>query len=223
MPTTDHPPEKKPQSRFWRELRGYAEAFIVALLVTTFIITTVGVAGASMYPSLDGGSGGILNALVTGDRLFVPKYETWLHRAGILGDYRRGDIVIFREVEDSPCRRGRRDFLVKRVIGRPGDVVRLENGQVFINGAVLEQNFITDKGGGLSSSSLHEVTVPPGHYFVMGDNRPNSCDSRTYGFVPARDIAGRATAVIWPPLRGGERNWRALKPPGAFADIPAAP
>ncbi len=214
---------KKPPSSFWREVRGYAEAFVVALLVTTFLVTTVGVAGASMYPTLNGGSGEVLNALLTGDRLFVPKYETWLHRAGILGEYRRGDVVIFREVEDSPCRRGRRDFLVKRVVGRPGDTVRLGNGQVFINGARLEQSFLTDKGGSLSSSTMREVTVPPGHYFVLGDNRPNSCDSRVYGFVPAGNIAGRATAVIWPPRRGGGTNWRGLSPPAAFASIPATP
>ncbi|CAN5724072.1 signal peptidase I [soil metagenome] len=214
---------KKTPSPFWREVRGYAEAFLIALLVTTFLITTVGVAGASMYPTLDGGSGEVVNALLTGDRLFVPKYETWLHRAGLLGEYQRGDIIIFREVEDSPCRRGRRDFLVKRVIGRAGDTVRLDNGQVFVNGAQLEQSFLTDKGGALSSSSLNEVTVPPGHYFVLGDNRPNSCDSRVYGFVPAENIAGRATAVIWPPRRDGRMNWRGLAPPAAFASIPAAP
>ena len=224
MPTPDvEITSKKPQSRFWREVRGYAEAFLIALLVTTFLFTTVGVAGASMYPTLNGGTGEIVNALLTGDRLFVPKYETWLHRAGILGNYGRGDIVIFREVEDSPCRRGRRDFLVKRLIGLPGDTVRLDNGQVFINGALLDESFLTDKGGSLSSSTMHEVTVPPGHYFVLGDNRPNSCDSRVYGFVPAGNIAGHASAVIWPPRRGGHLNWRGLAPPAAFASIPATP
>ena len=208
------------QARFWREVRGYAEAIVIALLITTFLFTTVGVAGASMFPNLDGGSGQIVDSLLRGDRLFVPKYETWLRRAGVLGDYRRGDIIIFRELEDSPCRVGRRDFLVKRVIGRPGDRIALESGDVFVNGAQLDQSFLTDKGGGLSGSSLPELIVPEAHYFVMGDNRPNSCDSRVYGFVPSINIAGKATAVIWHPMRGGELNWRALRPPEAFETLP---
>jgi len=208
------------QARFWREVRGYGEAIIIAILVTTFLITTVGVAGSSMYPNLDGGSGTVMNALLRGDRLFVPKYETWLRRAGLFGEYRRGDIIIFRELADSPCRRGRRAFLVKRVMAQPGDTFRLENGEAFINGAQLDQSFITANGGSLSSSSLDEVVVPDGHYFVMGDNRPNSCDSRSYGFVPKMAIAGKATSVIWPPRRGDEMNWRGLKPPEAFKEIP---
>lgn len=99
------------QQRIWREVKGYAEAIIIALIVTTFLFTTVGVAGSSMYPSLEGGSGrSLLESFLQGDRLFVPKYETWLRRVGVLGDYRRGDVVIFRENADSPCRQGRRAF-----------------------------------------------------------------------------------------------------------------
>ena len=215
-------PEAKPslQTRVLREVRGYAEAIAIALIITTFVVTTVGVAGASMAPNLDGGSGTIMNALLSGDRLFVPKYETWLRRAGILGGYRRGEIIIFRELADSPCRRGRRAFLVKRVIGTPGDTVARDGGRVFVNGAELDQSFITDAGGSLGSSTLAEVTVPEGHYFVMGDNRPNSCDSRRYGFVPSGSVAGKATSVIWPPLRGGALNWRGLKPPAGFRALP---
>jgi signal peptidase I len=148
-PSTQEDKNKQPltmQQRVWREVRGYAEAIVIALIVTTFLFTTVGVAGSSMYPSLEGGSGrSLLESFVRGDRLFVPKYETWLRRARILGDYKRGEVIIFRENADSPCRQGRRAFLVKRLIGLPGDSVVVDaDGNVTVNDVLLDQGFITD-------------------------------------------------------------------------------
>jgi hypothetical protein len=66
------------QQRFWREVRGYAEALVIAFLIVTFVFTTVGVVGSSMRPNLNGGSGQLPEALFTGDRVFIPKYDTWL-------------------------------------------------------------------------------------------------------------------------------------------------
>ncbi len=85
------------QQRFWREVRGYAEALAIAFLVVTFAFTTVGVVGSSMRPTLDGGVGSsnILRSLLTGDRVFIPKFDTWLRRAGVLGAYPRGTIAVF--------------------------------------------------------------------------------------------------------------------------------
>jgi signal peptidase I len=208
--------------KLWREIKGYAEAIIIALIVTTFLFTTVGVAGSSMSPNLDGGSGRIVESLLFGDRLFVPKYETWLRRAGILGNYNRGDVVIFREKADSPCRQGRRAFLVKRMVGLPGDHVVVDaDGNVMVNDTSLNQGFITDNGGRIGPNSrLVDLTVPEGEYFVMGDNRNNSCDSRIYGTVPFMSFAGKATSVIWPPVRNGKLNWRGLKAPETFSTIP---
>ena len=216
---------RTPQQRFWREVKGYAEAIIIALIVTTFLFTTVGVAGPSMYPTLEGGSGkSRLESLFIGDRLFVPKYETWLKRLG-LGHYRRGDIIIFRELASKPCRPGapgKREFLLKRLIGLPGDSIRVEaDGSVWINGAELDQQFITDLANGkIAPTQTAEMTVPKGQFFVMGDNRPESCDSRLYGTIPMTSVAGKASAVIWPPLRDGHLNWHSLNPPAAFEDIP---
>ena len=215
--------KKEPKTlgqRIWREVRGYAEAIVLALLITTFIFTTVGVAGSSMSPNLYGGSGAILEALISSDRLFVPKYETWLRRAGVLGEYRRGDVIIFREPADSPYVGSRRDFLVKRVIGLPGDSVRIQGGNVFVNDVELDQGFISDNGGSLGNSNLVEMTVPKGEYFVLGDNRNNSVDSRIYGPIAFMSIAGKASSVIWPPMRQGKLNWRGIKPPEAFKAIP---
>ena len=205
--------------RILLEVRGYAEALLVAVFITTFLFTTVGVAGSSMKPNLEGGSGNLIEALLVSDRLFIPKYETWLRRLHILGPYTRGSIVIFREPEDSPYRSGRRKFLVKRVIGIPGDSVEILAGNVFINGQKLDQSFITASGGTLGNSSMTTVTVPENQYFVLGDNRNNSVDSRIFGFINHNTIAGQANAVIWPPVRDGSLNWRSLRVPDAFRTV----
>lgn len=154
MSTSSKPPAKSAPattgSRFWREVRGYAEALVIAFLVVTFLFNTVGVVGSSMAPNLDGGPGSssLLRSLLSGDRVFIPKYDTWLRRAGVLGEYRRGETVVFREPANAPTAqvRNRRQFFIKRVIGVPGDHIRIEAGQVFINGHELDQGFITDSG-----------------------------------------------------------------------------
>jgi len=282
--------------KLWREVRGYAEALAIAYLVVTFVFTTVGVVGSSMEPNLDGGTGrqNLLRSLLTGDRVFIPKYDTWLRRAGILGEYERGAVVVLREPANAPTaiETGRRSFYIKRVIGQPGDRVRIERGQVYVNGHPVDQGFITDSGevyvapvdfptvivedgevvafvadfqmsasgnwlprlGGRTAYPVDDprvqlfygrvvanievpegapegvplvldLVVPEGTYFVMGDNRtPNgSEDSRYFGPVDAITIAGRATAVIWPPRRDGQWNWRLLPAPEAFEAVPDAP
>lgn len=282
-------PPKSGSERFWHEVRGYAEALIVAYLIVTFVFTTVGVVGSSMRPNLNGGNGQLPQALFTGDRVFIPKFDTWLRRAGVLGEYDRGDIVVVREPANSPTLQengGRPSFFIKRVIARPGDHFYIQDGQVYVNGTAVDQGFIADSGeitpdpinypvitaqngkvagfqgliygtydpnnGGpapidndktqLYYSStlaalapipanapegkpfLHELIIPEGRYFLMGDNRESSKggseDSRYFGPVPSLSIAGQATAVIWPPRRDGEWNWRLLNPPAAFEAIP---
>src|SRR5690625_4686847 len=147
-PAAGRPPQTG--SRFWREVRGYAEALVIAFLVVTFLFNTVGVVGSSMLPNLDGGPGSssLLQSLLPGDRVFIPKYDTWLRRAGLLGEYRRGETVVFREPANAPTAqiRDRRQFYIKRVIGVPGDHVRIEAGQVFVNGHAVDQEFITGSG-----------------------------------------------------------------------------
>ena len=284
-------PKRTPSQRFWAEVRGYAEALLIAFVVVTFLFNTVGVVGSSMRPTLDGGVGSsnILQSLLTGDRVFLPKYDTWLRRLGVLGPYRRGEIVVVREPENSPTAQfgNRRNFFIKRLIARGGDRLHIENGQVFVNGFLIDQSFITASGeivpepvnfpvvvveggevvgfqglvpgtaqgsrNGLEPVSadnpqvqlyygstlaalapisqdapegvpfVQDLIVPEGYYFVMGDNRSvgGSEDSRYFGPVPALAVAGRATAVIWPPRRNGEWNWRRLTPPATFNQIPA--
>ena len=220
------PPTNQEIKFIFRELVGYAKALALALFLTTFLFTTIGVAGGSMEPTLDGGvstvasAGDMARALIFGDKLFIPKYQTWLRRAGLLADYERGDVIVFREHPDSLCRTTRRPaLLLKRLVGLPGDSVELENGAVYINGAFLEQDFITDKGGELGSSSLSAYTLQTDEYFVLGDNRNHSCDSRTYGPIHFMQIVGSPNSVVWPPRRNGRSNWRMLERPSAFGDI----
>ena len=210
--------EKRP-NRLQQELRGYLEALVFAFVIVTFGFTTVGVAGSSMEPTLNGGSGRLPESLLTGDRLFIPKYETWLRRAGIMPGYGRGDVVIVREPADSPLRRGRRNFVVKRIIGVPGDTLSVRAGRVFVDGAELEQSFITSSGVALGTDTVPEFMLGEDEYFILGDNRTNSGDSRLYGPVPFLSITGRATAVVLPPRRADGWNWRLLRRPEAFAEL----
>lgn len=203
--------------RFWKELREYLGAVLLVFLILTFGFTTVGVAGESMEPTLYGGTGALPRSLLVGDRVFVPKYQTWLRRLGWMPGYERGDIVVVRELADSPARIGRRDFIIKRIIGVPGDTVRGQRGMVFVNDKRLDQRFI--RGVSLGRSSFRRVTLGSDQYFLLGDNRTVSADSRLYGPVPFMSIAGRATAVIWPLERRGQSNLKRLNPPEPFAAL----
>ena len=100
----------------------------------------------------------------------------------------RGDIIILQE-PDQP-----ETDLIKRVIGLPGDSIKLDGTNVWVNGTELNEPYITQK----SNPSATTLTVPPDKYFVMGDNRPKSKDSRYFGFVPKNYIVGKAILVDWP-------------------------
>jgi signal peptidase I len=110
-------------------------------------------------------------------------------------DPKRGDVVVFVP----PVERDKE--YIKRVIGLPGETVRLQEGKVLIDGERLEEPYLspnTSTGGGFFLQDGQEVAVPPGEFFVLGDNRPNSSDSRYWGFVPMKDLIGRAWFVYWP-------------------------
>jgi signal peptidase I len=101
---------------------------------------------------------------------------------------RRGDVVVFRYPKDPD-----RDF-IKRIIAVPGDEVAIENGVVFVNNVRLEEPYIQSR----PSYDFAEQIVPPGSYFVLGDNRTNSFDSHAWGFVPEENIIGKAVLSYWP-------------------------
>src|SRR5690606_1786274 len=187
MPDTDSPQEaaraRRRQSReraeattwqqkLWREVRGYAEALAIAYLVVTFVFTTVGVIGSSMEPNLNGGvgSGNLLQSLLTGDRVFIPKFDTWLRRMGVVGEYDRGSVIVLREPANAPTAltTGKRKFFIKRVVGQPGDAVRIVRGQVYVNDVAVDQSFISDAGTvPIAPVDFPEVVVQDGEVVAM--------------------------------------------------------
>ena len=88
---------------------------------------------------------------------------------------------------------------IKRVIGVPGDEVVLENGRVFVNGEAVTEPYVADQD---PLARVH-MRVKPAHFFVLGDNRPRSCDSREFGLVPQDYIRGKVELRVWPPARAG--------------------
>lgn len=119
--------------------RQVGEALLLAFLVTTFLFTTVGVVGSSMNPTL-----------LNGERVFVPKYETWLVRFGLM-QWRRGEVAIVKPPEGTPNAVAQfpvlgfqfRAFFIKRIIGLPGDEVSLREGVVYVNGQPINEIHIT--------------------------------------------------------------------------------
>lgn len=112
-----------------------------------------------------------------------------------LGDEKKGDIIVFRSsLEDD---RGNMKLLIKRIIGLPGDTVDIMDGDVYINGQKLEEDYLND---GTTSGQLVDYVVPDDHFFVMGDNRLVSIDSRdpSVGCVPSDTILGKAFVRLYP-------------------------
>ncbi len=164
------------------EIIEYVQAFAVAIVLAAFIITFIAqsfvVEGSSMEPSLHNRERLLVNKLVY--RFRKPAY---------------GDIVVFR-YPANPKRR-----FIKRVIGVPGDEVEVRDGYVIVNGMPLDENYTLD----LTYGYFGPKVVPNGHYFVLGDNRNNSDDSRypDVGFVPMANVVGKASLIWWPVGRMG--------------------
>lgn len=179
-------------------IRELIETVILALvifLVLQFSVQNFRVEGSSMEPTLEEGQYLLVNKLVyfhfdpRGLAAFLP----FLSEDGELAVFpfhapSRGEVIIFRFPRNPS-----RDF-VKRVIGMPGDVVEIHRGQLFINGEAVEEPYITYR----DLDNMEPVRVPPDSYFVLGDNRRASNDSRDWGAVPADHIIGRAWVSYWP-------------------------
>ena len=157
-------------------------AVVASLLVRTFVFQTYFIPSASMEPTLH-----------IGDRIIINKLSV------DFGTIHTGDIVVFKAPPAENCGTKVAD-LVKRVIGVPGDRLTSKANTIYINGKPLDETWPHDEPLG---TPIGNVTVKPGQYFVMGDNHPDSCDSRYWGTVPRSDIIGKAFVRIWPLSRIG--------------------
>jgi signal peptidase I len=153
---------------------------LIAVLVILFLYRPVKVEGTSMMPSL-----------YDQERLFINQFS---YKFG-LGDIKRGDTVVFWYPEDTT------KSYIKRVIGLPGDTVAVQDGYVIVNGKRLVENYIPPEYR--DDRPYPPTVVPPNEYFVLGDHRISSNDSRAWGFVPRNYIYGKAVFVFWPPDRIG--------------------
>jgi signal peptidase I len=162
--------------RSW--LRDLAISVLIAGFIIIFLYQPVKVEGTSMMPGL-----------TDQERIFINKLVYRLEPIG------RGDIVVFRYPRD-PAK-----SYIKRVIGVAGDRVRIEDGQVYVNGKLLREDYLPPEYQ--DQRSYREIVVPPNSYFVLGDHRSLSNDSRDFGPVEQRWIYGKAVFVYWPVQRLG--------------------
>ncbi|MCB2106109.1 MAG: signal peptidase I [Rhodobacteraceae bacterium] len=222
----------KKQEGFWETVRTVVYAVGIALIIRTFLFEPFNIPSGSMIPTL-----------LVGDYLFVSKYSYGYSKHSFplsLGPFsgrifgsvpKRGDVIVFKLPRDNKT-----DY-IKRLIGLPGDKVRMQDGRLFINGELVQrervddfvytddygsvlrqlqyketlpggkEHYILEEGDTRMFDNTREFVVPEGHYFMMGDNRDHSVDSRSeVGFVPAENLVGRAeflffstdgTAAVW--------------------------
>ena len=177
----------------WEMLQTVLLTLVIFLAVRA-VVQNFKVEGASMEPTLHSGQYLLINkvgyARADGTPLTtLVKQDPSTGSSYLFGGPNRGDIIVFR----SPVQPDK-DF-IKRVIGVPGDTVEVRGGQVVVNDQPIEEPYIRDR----SPYLVPRQVVPPGHYYVLGDNRPNSSDSHVWGLVPADNIIGRAWVSYWPP------------------------
>ncbi|MEJ2752247.1 MAG: signal peptidase I [Chloroflexota bacterium] len=174
--------EPQNQAEFRQPPEVFIREIIETLLLTFFIFWLVHsligryrIDGSSMNPTLLDGEYLVINNL-----------------SYLLDEPEVGDIIVFRHPRNELN-------LIKRVVGLPGDNVKIDNGTVWVNGEALEEPYIAD-----SPNYSGEWDVPPDTIFVLGDNRNNSSDSHSWGFLPEENLLGKAFFVYWPPADWGE-------------------
>src|SRR3954468_15540105 len=180
------PPVAPLRSSLWSAVSWFRDlvfSVLIAVVLIVFIYQPVKVEGTSMMPTL-----------TDQERIFINKFT---YRFG-LGSIARGDTVVFWYPQDTS------KSYIKRVIGVPGDHVRVEGGLVYVNGHALVESYVPPENRDSNSwRDGEEQIIPEGKYFVLGDHRNQSSDSRMWGYVPRDNIYGKAVFVYWPLQKMG--------------------
>jgi len=166
-----------------------AVALGLALGIQAFIVKPYRIPSGSMEPTL-----------AIGQRVLVDRVSKHFT------DFHRGDIVVFKPPDEScpkPTPQKSDTNFIKRIIGEPGDRLKVIKGHAYINGKELNEPYIRPDESCPICNLPREITIPPGHFFMMGDNRGESDDSRDWGPVPKGWIIGKAFFTYWPPSRVG--------------------
>ena len=171
-------------------LKTLVSAGVLAIGIRACVAEARYIPSESMLPTLE-----------INDRLIIEKIIYRLRKP------ERGDVVVFRPT-DALKKQNFKEAFIKRVIGIPGDVIEVKNSKVYVNGKQLTEKYIYEP----PNYRYGPVEVPPGQYFVLGDNRNNSLDSHYWGFVPQENLIGRAAVRFWPPQRLGSLDPQPLYP-----------
>jgi signal peptidase I len=181
-------PEENPVIEIAKTL---ATAFVLAIGIRTLVAEARYIPSSSMEPTLE-----------INDRLIIEKISYRFRTP------QRGDVVVFSPT-DKLKEQNFKDAFIKRVIGLPGETVEVKGGTVYVNGTALREKYIEES----PEYKYGPVQVPPDEYLVLGDNRNNSYDSHYWGFVPRKNLIGRAVVRFWPFDRLGSIDEVPVYPP----------
>jgi signal peptidase I len=175
-----------------------AGAIVIVLLVKAYVVNPYRIPSSSMEPTLHCAQPAVGCEARFSDRVLANRFLYHLR------DPRRGEIIVFKTPPEAQIKCGAGGTFVKRLIGLPGDTVEVRlrggDGYVYINGKPLKEPYI-QKSRRAAVQAFGPVKVKPGNYFMMGDNRSQSCDSRMWGTVPRKNLIGKVFATYWPPNR----------------------
>ncbi len=186
------------KSRVREFIESVVVALMMALVVMTFIVQSFEIPSGSMIPTLLLGDRILVNKFIFGTS--VPFTDVKLF---VLRQPQRGEIVVFVPPQDFKSPMGRGVHLIKRVVGLPGDTIQITDKRLYVNGSRFgvpnahwdDPNIID--GPSSPRDNLGPIVVPAGSYFMMGDNRDNSYDSRFWGFIPEEGLTGKPIMIYW--------------------------
>lgn len=182
--------------KYWLEewIKPILYALVIALFIRTFLAQPFKIPTSSMVPTFKPGDRIFVNKFIYGTRI---PFTT--RRILEMEEPQRGDVIVFRSPMEP------KKYLVKRLIGLPGDTVEIKAQHIRVNGKVPEEPLILKKliyyNRGKYGKPGNALTVPPDSYYVLGDNSFNSVDSRYWGFVPRKNVAGKVFLIHWPIRR----------------------